>query len=84
MHCHFIILNKNKIYNFCESKEYREEKEIKKLRGNCEGEHERGKNEEREGKILYIPRTRGTFIKLYRLNQVIKIPTCTQPVISIY
>jgi hypothetical protein len=40
MHCHFIKLNK-KNYNFCESKEYREEKETKKIRGGCEGEHER-------------------------------------------
>jgi hypothetical protein len=40
MHCHYIKLNK-KNYNFCESKEYREEKETKKIRGGCEGEHER-------------------------------------------
>jgi len=40
MHCHFIKLNK-KNYNFCESKENREKKEIKKIRGGCEGEHER-------------------------------------------
>lgn len=59
-------------------------KRLKKIRGSCEGEHERGKNEEREGKILYIPRTQGTYIKLYRLSRVIKIPTRTQPVISIY
>jgi len=74
MHCHFIKLNK-KNYNFCESKEYREEKETKKIRGGCEGEHERWKNDEREGKILFIPRTQGTYIELYRLSRVIKIPT---------
>jgi len=39
------------------------------------------KNDEREGKILFKPRTQGTYIELYRL---IKIPTRTQPVISIY
>lgn len=61
-----------------------EEKEIKKIRGSCEGKHERGKNEGREGKILYIPRTRGTYIKSYRLSRVIKISSRTQHVISIY
>jgi len=42
MQCHFIKLNK-KNYNFCESKENREKKEIKKIKGGCEGEHERWK-----------------------------------------
>jgi len=42
------------------------------------------KNDEREGKILFKPRTQGTYIELYRLSRVIKIPTRTQPVISIY
>lgn len=50
-------------YNLYEKREYREGREIKRMRGDCECEGKREKNKEREEKRLFISKTYVTYIR---------------------